>query len=68
MYEIIYKHKQKMLYCPYAKKSTIFEGLKQERNTGICVLADVFCVLWNGTKTDNTAHAQKCDDVITKKV
>ena len=49
------------------KKGTLLEGLKRKRNTGICVLADVFCVLWDGTKKDNTAHAQKCYDVITKK-
>ena len=50
------------------KKSTIFESLKRKRKTGVCVLADVFCVLWDGTKRDNTVHAQKCDDVTTKKV
>ena len=32
------------------KKSTIFEGLKRKRNTGICVLADAFCVLRDETK------------------
>ena len=49
------------------KKSSIFEGLKWKRNTGTCVLANVFCVSWDGTKKNNTAHAQKCDDIITKK-
>ena len=39
------KRKRKNGILRMCKKSTIFEGLKRKRNTGICRLADVLCVL-----------------------